>query len=162
MDVQLSEKLVQLSEDRSRFGKGPKNPDGVGHCCNSDCGDAIGVRVWWHTIKGVTKEYDITYVTDIWWTGEGCTKCMAVAALLAEELLGTRIETAPICSSDILGIMDDELPGLYNPCEGSSVATAINAFERAIWGVEAGRFDWTDLDTDVTGEAWDEVQEYLP
>ena len=161
MDVQLSEKLVRLSEDRSRFGKGPRKPDGVGHCSNND-GDAIGVRVWWDTIKGVTKEYDITHVTDIWWTGEGSTECMAVAALLAKKLIGTRIETDQIYSSDVLGILDDELPGLYNPCEEGCVATAVSAFERAIWGVEAGRFDWTDLDTDVTGEAWDEVQEYLP
>lgn len=154
MDAQLSETLVKYSEDRSRFGKGPKKPNGTGHCSNETCGDAIGVRVWWRT------EDDITTITDVWWTGQGCTECMAMAAYLAERMIGETIDLESLFGGLTIIHLLDDFAELYSPDEDTCAMTAVRAFDRAIWGLDGSRFDWTDLDMDTTGEAWEAIEEY--
>ena len=155
MNTLLSETLLRYSEDRSRFGKGPKKPNGTGHCSDEICGDAVGVRVWWHT-----DDDGVTTITDVWWTGQGCDKCMTMAALVAERMVGEIIDLeSPLGGITMVSLLDD-VPDLYTPDTDRCVMTAISAFDRAIWGLDGSRFDWTNLDMDTTGKAWESIEDY--
>lgn len=149
-----SEKFLVYSEDRSRFGKGPKKPSGTGHCYNNACGmgDAVGVRLWWHKNWKTT----VTTVTDAWWTGQGCDYCMATAAVLAENIIGVKIHF-PYGFEDqaIKMILADICPNYHgNHC----VNVTVEAFERAVEKLDTPT-DWMDLD--MPKKDWENIDIYV-
>ena len=149
----VSETLLKYNENRSRFGKGPKKPQGTGHCYNDACGagDAVGVRLWWH-MNWKTK---VTSITNAWWTGQGCDYCMATAAVLAENIIGTKIRFPYGFEGGVFKkILVDLCP---NYRDNQCVSVAVEAFERAVEKFDTPT-DWMDLD--MPENDWASIEDY--
>jgi hypothetical protein len=143
MDVATTDKLLHYSTCLDKFGPGPKRPTSVGHCSTEQCNDAIGVRAWIRF-----NEHGKRIIEDIYWTGTGCTYCLATAAILAERLPGLAI-SALADPEGAAGVTFEfgarEFPGMP-PTSEICVATAVTAFQRALWRLADRPIDWTELD----------------
>lgn len=136
--MNLMEKVLKYSNDRTYFGKGPERPFKTGHCSNEACGDAIGVRLW---IKSKT-ENKVTrrFIRELWWSGIGCEYCLATAALLAERLRGTELGVGNEAHLILLEVIKEFQES------SDCVLTAVQAFMRAINWEYYTDVDWTDID----------------